>query len=158
MFLKIYYFLKYFCFFGSFILLGFVIYYFKKLELLKEWKKELKEKFGVLPLPSVKNKKWQKIEKLLKEEFPSSWKIAVIESLEIIKETLKSLGYKGKNFSEILEELKNQGFRNLEILEESIKYAQLLIDNPQKEISLNEARKNVLIFKKFYEDLLSTII
>lgn len=158
MFLKVYYFLKYFCFFGSFILLGFVIYYFKKLELFKEWKKELKEKFGVLPLPSVKNKKWQKIEKLLKEEFPSSWKIAVIESLEIVKEALKSLGYKGKNFSEILEELKNQGFRNLEILEESIKYAQLLIDNPQKEISLNEARKNVLIFKKFYEDLLSTII
>jgi len=158
MFLKVYYFLKYFCFFGSFILLGFVIYYFKKLELFKEWKKELKEKFGVLPLPSVKNKKWQKIEKLLKEEFPSSWKIAVIEALEIVKEALKSLGYKGKNFSEILEELKNQGFRNLEILEEGIKYAQLLIDNPQKEISLNEARKNVLIFKKFYEDLLSTII
>jgi hypothetical protein len=158
MFLKVYYFLKYFCFFGSFILLGFVIYYIKKLELFEEWKKELKEKFGVLPLPSVKNKKWQKIEKLLKEEFPSSWKIAIIESLETITETLKSLGYKGKNFSEILEELKNQGFRNLEILEESIKYAQLLIDNPQKEISLNEARKNVLIFKKFYEDLLSTII
>lgn len=158
MLLKIYFFLKYFSLIGSVILLAILIYYFRKLKIFQEWRNRFKEKMGIGPLPKVKNKRWQRVEKLLSEEFSSSFKLAAIEAREIVLETLKSLGYKGENFKEVINELKDQGFQNLEIFEEAVNFTDKLIENPKIEITQIEAKRIVLIFKKFYQDLLSLIV
>lgn len=158
MLLKIYFFLKYFSLIGSLILLVILISYFRKLKIFQEWRESFKEKMGIGPLPKAKNKKWLKVEKLLSEEFSSSFKLAIIQAREIVLEALRSLGYKGENFKEIISELKDQGFQNLEIFEEAVNFTDKLIENPKLEVTQLEAKRIVFILKKFYHDLLSLII
>ncbi|MGC8880873.1 MAG: hypothetical protein ACP5OX_01195 [Minisyncoccia bacterium] len=135
-----------------------LIYYFRKLNLLKEWKENLKNKGFIKPFQAVKNKKWLKIEKLLAEEFPVSWKLAVIESGELVFNALKNLGYKGNNFKEISNQLKDQNFQNLEILKQAFENLEKLLKNNKAEITQAEAKNTYLIFKKFYSDLFSAFI
>ncbi len=68
------------------------------------------------------------------------------------------MGYKGENFKEIISELKDQGFQNLEIFEEAVNFTDKLIENPKLEVTQLEAKRIVFILKKFYHDLLSLII
>ncbi|HPC31075.1 MAG TPA: hypothetical protein PK119_01265 [Candidatus Paceibacterota bacterium] len=158
MFLKIYFFLKYFSLIGSLILLVILIYYFRKLKIFQEWRDSFKEKIGIGPIPKAKNKQWLKVEKLLSEEFSSSLKLAVLEARKIVYEALKNLGYKGENFKEIINQLEDQGFQNLDIFEEAVNFTDKLIENPKIEVTQIEAKRIVLIFKKFYQDLFSLII
>lgn len=158
MILKIYYFIKYLSLIGSIILFILLIYYFRKLKLFKEWQKKLENRGFIQPLKNLKNKKWLKIEKLLLEEFPASWKLAVIEARELVIEALKNLGYKGKDYKEIMIQLKDQRFQNLDILSSAFEFSENLIKDSKINITREEARKFYLIFKKFYNDLFSMII
>lgn len=158
MLLKIYYFVKYLSLIGSIILFIMLIYYFRKLKLFREWKENLKNKGFIKPFQTVQNKKWLKIEKLLKEEFSSSWKLAVIETRALVFEALKNLGYKGNSFQEISSQLKDQGFQNLEILSQAFEISEKLLKDPKAQINQSEARNTYLILKKFYNDLFSMFI
>ncbi len=155
--LKIYFLIKYFCFGGIIFLLIMIFYYTKKLKVFEEWKESFKNRGFIKPL-TKKEKKWLEVEHLLKENYSSSWKLAIIEAYTLVLEALKILEYKGRNFKEIKEQLKEQGFRNLDILENAFLKAEDLIKNSQKEISQNEAFQIVFILKKFYNDLFSLFI
>lgn len=157
MILKIYYFIKYFSLIGSLILLIMLVYYFKKLRLFQEWKENLKNKGFIKPLGETKKTKWLKIEKLLLEEYSSSWKLAVIEAGRTVKEALENLGYKG-NFKEIIDQLKDQGFQNLDILLKAFETYDNLLKNEKAQIEQKEARNTYLVFKKFYSDLFSMFV
>lgn len=158
MLLKIYYAFKYSIFLLNVILLITLFFYLKKLQIFKEVKENLKNRGFIKPIEGFNVKKWKKIEKLLNEPYPVSLKLAVLEAYGLVKEALKNLGYKGDDFKEIINQLKDQGFKNLEILKQTIENVEKIVNEKDSSITQLEAKHLCFILKKFYNDLYSLFI
>ena len=141
------------------LLLG-IVYYFWKLRLFTKWVERGQNWWGIVPVFSLSGKsqrEWKKIDKLLKEPYQSSWKLAVLKAEAIVKKTLNFMGYAGDDFIKILEELKFRGYQNLEILFELHNIRGKIIEDKNFSLGQDRAKEIVRIYKKFWNELLNTL-
>ena len=157
--LPYYYFFKYTILALDFLLLCGIIYYIRKLKVIQNFAKSLKEKFGINPLvPSGARRKWRDIELLLKEPLSSSWKLAVVQASTFVLQTLRNLGYSGDNIEEILAHLETQKYRNLNLIREIYQVKERILQDREFSITHSEAQRMVFILKKFWQELISEFI
>lgn len=156
----IFFYFKIFCLILSCGLLLGIIYYFRKLHLLSKWQERWLSWWGIVPVFSLigkSRKEWRKIDKLLREPYKSSWKLAVLKAEAVVKKTLNLMGYSGDNFAKILEELKFRNYQNLEILQQLHNIREKIIMDKNFSLDQNRAREITLIYKKFWDELLDTL-
>lgn len=98
--------------------LGFIIFaLFKTIWLKHLILIDLKEFFTFKPFGIKKEtKKWKKIKERLEFDLESEWKLAVLESFELLTNSLLSLGWRGKDFSELLKFITREEISNLDEL------------------------------------------
>ena len=153
----------YFKFFCLAMLCGFfigIVYYFWKLHLFTKWIESWKNWWGIVPVFSLSGKsrkEWEKIDKLLKEPYQSSWKIAVLKAEAIVKKALNFMGYAGDDFIKILDELKFRGYKNLEVLLQLHSIREEIINNNNFSLDQKRAKEIINIYKKFWDELLNTL-
>lgn len=141
------------------LLIG-IIYYFWKLRLFTKLAERWQNLVGIAPafsLSGKSQKEWKKIDKLLKEPYQSSWKLAVLKAEAIVKKTLNFMGYAGDDFTKILEELKFRGYQNLEVLFQLHNIREKIIEDKNFSLSQDRAKEIVHIYKKFWNELLNTL-
>jgi len=140
-----------------FFLLG-IIYYWRKIKtsVFSYWHHKWSEIFGLIPLQSLQvNKEWAAIENYLKEPYPSSWKIAVLEAGALVEKLLIKLGFKVNDWANVLKALENMGLRNLSILNEAHEVQTKILLGPNYNLNIKEAERIVAIYKKFWHDLIT---
>jgi hypothetical protein len=143
------------------ILFFWIFFYFKKLKIISKKVTSVKNWFGVNPLlnsSSKSKREWEEIDDLLEESYQSSWKLAVIKSEALIENFLKQLGYQGKSFEELLEALKLRKYRNLDILRGVHQVCEEILTNKDYSCSQAEAKNIVVIYKKFWQEVLDNVI
>jgi len=155
-----FFYFKFFCLAICCGLLIGIIYYFWKLRLFTKYAERWQNWWGIFPVFSLSGKsqkEWKKIDKLLKESYQSSWKLAVLKAEAIVKKTLNFMGYAGDDFTKILEELKFRGYQNLEVLFQIHNIRGEIIEDKNFSLSQNRAEEIVRIYKKFWDELLNTL-
>lgn len=158
--LAYFFYFKFFCLAMCCGLLLGIVYYFWKLRLFTKWAERWQNWLGIVPVFSLSGKsqkEWNKIDKLLKEPYQSSWKLAVLKAEAIVKKTLNFMGYAGDDFTKILEELKLRGYQNLEILFQIHDIRGKIIEDKNFSLGQNRAKEIVRIYKKFWNELLNTL-
>lgn len=134
-----------------------IIYYWRKIKasVFSYWHHKWSEIFGLIPVQSLKiNKGWSVIENYLKEPYPSSWKIAVLEAGALVEKLLIKLGFNVSDWSGVLKSFEKMGFRNLSVLDEAYKVQKNILLNPNYHLDLKEAARVVAIYKRFWQDLI----
>lgn len=163
-----FFYFKFFCLAMCCGLLIGIIYYFWKLRLFTKWAEKWQNWWEIIPafsLSGKSQKEWKKIDKLLKEPYQSSWKLAVLKAESIVKKTLNFMGYTrldsarqaGDDFTKILEELKFRGYQNLEVLFQLHSIREKIINDKNFSLSQDRAKEIVRIYKKFWSELLNTL-
>jgi DNA segregation ATPase FtsK/SpoIIIE-like protein len=158
--LTYFFYFKFFCLAMCCGLLLGIVYYFWKLRLFTKWAERWQNWWGIVPVFSLSGKsqrEWKKIDKLLKEPYQSSWKLAVLKAEAVVKKTLNFMGYAGNDFTKILEELKFRGYQNLEILFELHNMRGKIIEDKNFSLGQDKAKEIVRIYKKFWNELLNTL-
>lgn len=155
-----FFYFKFFCLAMCCGLLIGIVYYFWKLRLFTKWTERLQNWWRIFPvfsLSGTSQKEWEKIDRLLKESYQSSWKLAVLKAEAIVKKILDFMGYAEDDFTKILEELKFRGYQNLEVLYQIHNIRGEIIENKNFSLSQNRAKEIVRIYKKFWNELLNTL-
>lgn len=155
-----FFYFKFFCLAMCCGLLIGIVYYFWKLRLFTKWTERLQNWWRIFPVFSsfgTSQKEWEKIDRLLKESYQSSWKLAVLKAEAIVKKILDFMGYAEDDFTKILEELKFRGYQNLEVLYQIHNIRGEIIENKNFSLSQNRAKEIVRIYKKFWNELLNTL-
>ena len=138
-----------------------IIVYSKKLKIIPKRVEKIKNWFGVNPLlesSSKSRRAWKEIQNLIEENYESSWKLAVLKTDSLIENFLKHLGFQGNNFHELLESLTLKGYRNLDVLHGTHQVCEEILNNKEYRISQKEALNIIAIYKKFWDELIKTII
>ncbi|MDD3735523.1 MAG: hypothetical protein PHO31_03590 [Candidatus Pacebacteria bacterium] len=110
--------------------------------------KELRQG-AYVPVTQKPRKKWNKIVKRIESKNPDNWKIAVLESGELVNEIIKKMGYEGENFLERLEGIGAEIVPNIEGLKKAAKVYLNIIDDPDYNVSHQVASDAVEEFKIF---------
>lgn len=98
---------------------GFVYAKIKYSELYALEQKDLKEAEARWELlheggDTVKNTRWESIQKHISENSPESWRIAIIEADILLDETLNEAGYAGQSIGEMLKSANTHSFKTLQ--------------------------------------------
>ena len=150
------YYLRLISFIFILFFLGGIVYYSIKLKIIPSKIECLRNWLGINPFiaRASKNKKqWREIENLLKEDFSSSWKLAVIKAESLVISFLNQLGYQGKEFHDLLKELKLRGYQHLELLEGIHRVCEEIINSREYNLSQREAENIIVIYKKLWREL-----
>jgi len=110
--------------------------------------KELREG-AYVPITHKPRKKWKKIKKRIESNNPDNWKIAVLESGEIVNEIIKKMGYVGENFLERLDGIGEEIIPNIEELKKAAKVYLNIIDDPDYSIVHQVAKDAIREFEVF---------
>ncbi len=98
-------------------------------------------------------KKWATIKKRLNTGFESEAKLSLIEAETILEEILKNMGYEGESLGERLEKLTTDVIENLEEIKEAHKIKNDIIHDPTYKLSIDEAKKLLVVYEQALEDL-----
>lgn len=99
------------------------------------------------------DRSWAIITEKLKSGFESDYKLAVIEADGVLDEILERIGYKGENLEERLKQLSLVHLPNLDDVWKAHKIRNDIVRDPDYQLSFNEAKKVLAIYKKTLEDL-----
>ena len=107
-----------------------------------------------MPLTSQKKMKkvWENIEKRLKNDSLSEYKLAILEADKLVDEVLLKIGYEGSNMTERLE---NANSKQIEELDELIKSHQIrnkIINDKNFVLDGQKAKKIIKPYHDFLED------
>jgi len=137
-----------------------VVYYFRKLKIFARQRSKWRRKWGKDSLSDIlpqSRKQWKVIEKLLTESYQSSWKLAVLQAEGIVTKTLRQLGFLGETFTQQLQELQKQGYRNLNILEGLHQVRERIVNDKNFSLSLDIAKEIVTTYQKFWKEILNSL-
>jgi len=139
----------------SLFLLGFIIFALIKTTWLKRLIiYDLQEFLTYRPYGSRKSEKdWQKIKNRLETDMESEYKLAVIEADSIFNEILKRMGFGGESLGERLEKLTVASLPNINEAREAHKIRNNIIHDPTYKLTLDEAKKIIIIYEKSLTDL-----
>lgn len=132
------------------ILMGASVIYFlftsERMELL--YLGDIRETLAFKPSSVVqRRKRWEKIVKRLKSNLESEWKMAVLESYEVMEDFMFER-YQGDTFMEELEASKMHFAEFYDALAEADVVHQQIIDDPSFELSQAKAQAILDIFEK----------
>jgi len=105
-------------------------------------------------LVSKKNKlkiQWENILARLQSDNPSEYKVAVIEADRIVENLIRKLGYKGKNMTEILGEVKPGQIDNLEEIKQSHEVRNRIIHDESFVLDRDTAKKTLAAYENFLD-------
>jgi len=105
--------------------------------------------FGVRKI----EKNWRKVAARLDTGSEPEYKLAVIESDNIMNEILKRMGYSGESLGERLEKLTAATLPNIEEIKDAHKVRNDIVHDPNYKLSLEQAKKTLGIFEKAFRDL-----
>ena len=105
--------------------------------------------FGVRKI----EKNWRKVAARLDTGSEPEYKLAVIESDNIMNEILKRMGYGGESLGERLEKLTAATLPNIEEIKDAHKVRNDIVHDPNYKLSLEQAKKTLGIFEKAFRDL-----
>lgn len=123
--------------------LGFIIFALLKTTWLKHLILiDLKEFFTFRPSGIKKQtKKWKKIKERLEFDIESEWKLAVLEAFELLTKSLLEMGWRGKDFSELLNLLTEEEISNINELSKLYEIRQGIVYDPAYRLEKDVAEK-----------------
>ncbi|MDO8436387.1 MAG: hypothetical protein Q7S82_03350 [bacterium] len=103
----------------------------------------------------VKNieKVWSKIMARLNTGLESEYKLAIIEASSLMDDTLQKMGYKGDSLGEKLKNVPPLVLPNIKDIEEAHRIHGNIVHDPDYRLSLEEARNNLAVYEKTFQDL-----
>ncbi len=138
----------------SSILLGLIIYFISKTDVLSEPIEHFFEIFGKADMLKRRTiKGWKEIKRKLKSGEVNDLKSAILEADKILADILRMAGYPGKDLDERLEQMAPGQFSNLEELKQAHKFKARIVNEPNFAISTNEAQVIIEIYKKVFQEL-----
>lgn len=136
----------------SLLLLGFIVFALINTSWLKRiiiW--DLKEILTRKPYIAKKYaKKWKKIKQKAVTGLESERKLAVLEADEILDESLKIMGYPGKDLDERLEKITTEILPNLEEIKEVRKIRNNIVHDPDYRLEGGDAELALEIYEKAF--------
>ena len=75
----------------------------------------------------------------------------------IVTKTLRQLGFLGETFTQQLQELQKQGYRNLNILEGLHQVRERIVNDKNFSLSLDIAKEIVTTYQKFWKEILNSL-
>lgn len=156
-FQKIFLFLKSFFIFLSFLLLGLIIFFLLKTDILKWY--FLEDLIEFLSFKSYigkkQSKKWKKIKEMISSKRETDFKEAIIEANRMLEEFLKERGIKGRD---LLEKMGNISSTLLppelfEKIKKNFEVYKNIIEDPFLKISRKEAKEIIKNYEKVLKEL-----
>lgn len=102
---------------------------------------------GPVEPETIVQKKWKKIKKRLESPSHANWKLAIIESEELVEDTLEKMGYKGEGIREKLKNVDPGVITNLNNLISSYDIFINILAEPDYQITKDRAIKIVSAFE-----------
>lgn len=140
--------------FISTILLGFIIYFIAKLNIIGEKIESFIDVLGAKDISKRRTlKAWKRIQKRLKTGELNQLKLAILEADRVLYEILKMIDYQVKNFDEILEKITEIQLSNIKEIRHVHKLRHRIASEPDFQISANEVEMAIEIYKKAFQEL-----
>lgn len=140
--------------FISTVLLGFIIYFIAKLNIIGEKVENFIEILGAKDISKRRTLKvWKQIQKRLKTGELNQFKLAILETDRILFEVLKMSGYKGKNLDEIFEQITEAQLSNIKEIRLAHRLRHRIATEPDFYLSQNETEMAIEIYKKVFQEL-----
>lgn len=116
----------------------------KKLGLTLSWDSERKQK----------NVRWERVEQYMTSLNPSDWKIAILESDNILDDIVERIGYKGATLGERLKNIESSDFPYLEEAWQAHKLRNALAHKGTNyELTRSEAEQAINIYNRIFKSL-----
>jgi len=94
---------------------------------------------------------WENILARMQSDNPSEYKVAVIEADRMVEDLIRRLGYKGKNMSEILSEVKPGQIENMEEIRKSHEVRNRIIHDESFVLDRETAKKTLQSYEDFLD-------
>lgn len=98
-------------------------------------------------------KEWRKIKARLETEMESESKLAVIEADKMMDDILSQMGFGGANLNEKLDKMTAETLSNIQEVREFHKVRNNIVHDPTYKLSLEEAKKALVVYEKALTDL-----
>lgn len=95
-----------------------------------------------------RNARWDAVEKRMKSDHPSDWKLAVIEADSIMDDLLKRMRYEGATMGERLQQIEPSDFDSLQAVWKAHKMRNRIAHEPETAITRSEAEYAIELFKR----------
>lgn len=99
------------------------------------------------------SKRWQGIKKQLQSGSKIEAKLAIIEADELLSDVLETKAYRGDTIEERLERVKVSEVGNIEELKSIRELKESIVDNPDMDVPLSEAHRNIETYEKAFISL-----
>ncbi|MDP2676433.1 MAG: hypothetical protein Q8O83_01985 [bacterium] len=96
----------------------------------------------------TRSSRWRAVEKRIKSDHPSDWKLAVIEADSIMDDLLKRMGYEGITMGERLKNIEPSDFEALQDVWKAHKMRNRIAHEPESAITKSEAEYAIELFKR----------
>ncbi len=139
----------------SFFLVVFDIYYYRKLEEVKELDAKV---FDTVFIPSeevasVKNERWLAVLKHLDTDSQAEWKAAILEADIILDEMTVKMGYHGENLGERLKGVEKSDFLTIDQAWEAHKVRNIIAHQGSDYIlTKREAKRVIDLYRQVFEE------
>lgn len=100
----------------------------------------------------VHNKRWAKIQGLIRSYNSNDWKQAIIEADIILDEMLKKMGYKGDSIGDRLKTVEPSDFTTLDSAWEAHKYRNRIAHGSDYNISKDEAEEVIKLYEEVFKE------
>ena len=100
----------------------------------------------------VHNKRWAKIQGLIRSYNSNDWKQAIIEADIILDEMLKKMGYKGDSIGDRLKTIEPSDFTTLDSAWEAHKYRNRIAHGSDYNISKDEAEEVIKLYEEVFKE------
>jgi len=97
----------------------------------------------------IAKENWKKIEKRIKSEQESDWKLAILEGEEVVSEVLFEMGYQGEDITTQLQRASEVYIPQLKDLLKAGEIYQNIISDPDYALRKEEAEQVIRTFKTF---------
>jgi len=96
---------------------------------------------------------WSKIKERGRPDLESDYKLAVIEADSLLDQTLASIGYKGENLEERLNQITLTHLSTLEEIKMAHKVRNDIVRDPNYRLNVEKAKETLSVYKKTFEEL-----
>ncbi len=100
----------------------------------------------------VHNKRWAKIQGLIRSYNSNDWKQAIIEADIILDEMLKKMGYKGDSIGERLKTVEPSDFTTLDSAWEAHKFRNRIAHSSDYNLSKDEAEDVIKLYEEVFKE------
>lgn len=138
----------------SIILLGLIIHLLFRLRRIRQ--AEALEMASVFEEAAgdktVRNERWENLQKYLETDNSSEWKLAIIEADTLLDEMVMKLGYQGENLGDRLKIIEPSDFLTLSEAWEAHKIRNRIAHEAGFQLTKREAKRIIGLFEKVFQE------